>query len=335
MIVIELPSETCETMALPLFIAPFPSQSARLSNVESHARRTIMKRIVATLLALSIIFAIGTLAYAQNREQANKRKLAEMKKQIVELKERGKLDEARELAERAEALYRESFEQKRGNQPGHRDENDRELADAKRKIVELLAQGRLEEAAGIQRRMREHFGFSEPQGADWLNEVTARIHELHEQGKHDEAENLERQLREKLEFKKDEERRRHEEDQQRTRRGDRRPPEQREPSHESRIQHLREAAEHLMAAGFRREAEQIMRNAEQLQRENHERERDREHQERERPEVLMRELHEVHEKLQHAYERIERLEDIVNRIVADDNSDGVFEEEEEEEEEEN
>lgn len=194
-----------------------------------------------------------------------------------------------------------------------RRELQRKVAEIKRRVAELRAANQLDEAAEVERDAKSLFlelqsePVRHPQDA-----IRQKIEALREVGRNEEAEELEHQLRETAERETrgrasvEEEVYRFREIPGRrelaVRRGDR--PEEAGPAHlERRLNHLREAAENLMAAGLPEQAEQLRRQAETM------RARFGEHLDR-RPE-----LQELHNQLRQQNERIERLEQMVRKLA--------------------
>jgi hypothetical protein len=208
-------------------------------------------------------------------------------------------------------------------------EQIREKAEASRRVAEVLADRQRELAKKLQREFSERS--EDRESRENALPLADRIRQLRESGQ---AKRMLLELREHLEKEHAERRgadsheRERERDDRHAREHERERDHEREherhwqdPEHEdhesdrehaehgSRVHHLRQAAEHLQAAGFHEDAEQARHNAERLQQQG---------EEHGHAEHLERTIHEMGQHLKHVAERLERLESLFERLVQDD-----------------
>lgn len=184
-----------------------------------------------------------------------------------------------------------------------RQELQRRIAELRQRVEELRDAGKEEEAAALQREIERLVQRPQGEGRAATEMIRRRAEELRRSGRPDEAAELERQAEEMV------------------RRGRASPgfgdrpgprglegfrplPEGREPSEpDRRIEHLRQAAENLEAAGLRDLADQLRRQAEEMTAR------------RGPPPEARAELEELRNHVRQLSERIERLEEMIRRLV--------------------
>ncbi len=292
-----------------------------------------MKRIYTVVAVMGVVMVSFAVASSLRAQPGNpdvervKAKLLLMRKQIAELRDRGAVDEARVLAEQAEALQAETFKGTRegtGRRPLPGQES-KEQAQLRHKLEFLRSNGRHEQAEILERKFDEHAKRQKQSTGERGQSLEDRIRGLLGNGRVEEAKRLTRELREHLEREHGERAHgnaddnhnhgahRHD-DHDHHSHGEERPARERplqgeqERPHDrhERIQHLQEAAEHLHAAGLHEDGERIMQAAERLAHELPA----AAHVER-----LGQEMRAIGEHVRQVTERLQRLESIVEKIV--------------------
>ena len=211
--------------------------------------------------------------------------------------------------EQRDETQRETAQREREESNPHQ-EMMRRLEVMKRRIAELRANDRQEEAADLEREAMGLIQKSQSYaGRDFPDKIHKQIEALLKEGRNEEANNLERKVRENRERERKAQaaseldtRAREALERERARfPGER--PESGPADQERRLHHLREAAENLVAAGLPEQAEQLRRQADAL--------RARFNARGERP----AELQELHQQIREQNERIERLEQMIHKLM--------------------
>jgi hypothetical protein len=220
---------------------------------------------IALVGAVVMAGSWGTGAVHGQDTRESEERVHKLREQVKELVEAGRQDAADRLEQQIAQIQEESRQRpdkERGDRPDHGDARQR-LAELTRHLAELKEQGKPDAAERVARQIAEirqrlertageEGGRPKPAPDGELEERLAgmkrRIAELKEAGRSDEADRLAQEAREML------------------RRAQGSPGDASDPGQglEHRIGHLRQAAEHLQAAGLDDVAANLMRQSERM-----------------------------------------------------------------------